>query len=81
MGVYDQKENIYRKPSKFTLKGVSDIVGVLPDGKFLAIEVKSKTGSASMEQKAFIAKIISMNGMALIARSIEDVKNELKEYL
>jgi hypothetical protein len=81
VGIYDEKNKIYRTPSKFSLKGVSDIVGILPNGKFLSIEVKTAKGVVSIEQKAFINKINSMNGLSFVARSIEDVKNELKEYL
>jgi len=40
-GIFDAKKGVYRRPSKFSIKGVSDILGVL-NGKSIAIEVKSK---------------------------------------
>ena len=79
MGTYDAKIGGYRKPGKFSLNGVSDILGVLPNGQFLAIEVKTKTGRPSIEQKAFIKKVNKQGGKAFVARSIKDVQNGLDE--
>jgi hypothetical protein len=81
MGVFDKEKGIYRKPSKFTLKGTSDILGVLPDGRILACEVKSATGRVSREQQAFINKINESGGVAFVARSLDDVIENLKGYL
>ncbi len=78
MGVYDPKTGTYRKGSKFSLTGVSDILGILPNGRFLAIEVKSKTGKVSNEQHAFINKINKTNGLAFVARSLDEVIENLK---
>ncbi len=72
-GIFDPVKKIYRTMGKFSLKGVSDIIGILPNGRFLAIEVKSSTGRVSTEQQAFINKIMAMGGVALVARSLEDV--------
>jgi len=77
-GVYDPIKKIYRKSNNpFHIKGVSDILGILPDGRFLAIEVKSATGRPSEEQKKFIWQINANGGKAFLARSIEDVEAEL----
>jgi len=41
VGIYDPVKKIYRKSRNiYHISGVSDILGVLPDGIFLAIEVK-----------------------------------------
>ena len=77
VGVWDSKQNIYRSLSKFVLKGTSDILGVLPNGRFLAIEMKTKTGVASKEQTAFINRVNKSGGLAFIARGIPDVKEKL----
>ena len=50
-------------------KGGSDIIGVAPDGRFMAIEVKTKTGKPSKEQLTFIDIIRNAGGIAGIARS------------
>lgn len=40
-GYYDVKNKCYREnKSDYAINGVSDIIGILEDGKFLAIEVK-----------------------------------------
>lgn len=59
------------------LKGVSDILGVLDGGKFLAIEVKTDKGKLSEYQKEFLDKVNKLGGKGFVARSIEDVVKEL----
>lgn len=77
-GVYDERRKIYRRKSRFELKGVSDIVGVLNDGRFLAIEVKkSARAKVSKEQLAFIDAVNSLGGLAFVAWSIEQVEEKL----
>lgn len=49
--------------------GSSDIIGIAPDGRFLAVEVKTKTGRASKEQVQFIEAVRSRGGIAGIART------------
>lgn len=52
--------------------GSSDIIGISPSGKFLAVEVKTKTGRASKEQLNFIEQVRRSGGIAGIARSPEE---------
>ena len=74
-GFFDTKINRFRKHSSpYAINGVGDILGILPNGRFLSIEVKSDKGKLSEHQKVFIEKINSNNGLAIIARSVEDVK-------
>lgn len=75
-GTWDVKGNFFRKGS--TLKGVSDILGILKGGKFLAIEIKKKGNYASQEQKLFIKNINDRGGIAFVAYSIDDVILNLK---
>ena len=61
-----------------SIAGVSDIIGVLPDGHFISIECKrEKGGTVSMKQEQFIAKVRENNGYALV---IHDEK-ELELFL
>jgi len=53
-------------------KGGSDLLGVAPDGRLLAIETKTATGRIRPEQELFIAAVRSRGGRAGIARSAED---------
>ena len=53
-------------------RGGSDIIGWTPDGKFLAVEVKTKTGRATKEQIRFIDAVNNSGGIAGICRSPEE---------
>ena len=52
--------------------GGSDIIGICPDGRFLAVEVKKNTGRATEDQLRFIEAVRSKGGRAGVARSVED---------
>jgi hypothetical protein len=88
IGVFDPRRNVFRKPkSKHQINGVSDILGILPDGRFLAIEVKrplkkARTDEALMviasdDQQAFILKIRESGGLAFVADRIGVVIEKL----
>ncbi len=76
VGTYDAKLRVFRKPSPYYRKGVSDILGIFR-GKPLAIEVKSIKGRTSPEQRAFLEDFAREGGIAMVARSIEDVERVL----
>lgn len=76
--IFDPERKLFRKMPKWGLKGTSDILGILKDGRFLAIEVKSAKGVVSQEQKDFIKNINDNGGKAFVARSIDDVRKELE---
>jgi hypothetical protein len=52
----------------FGKKGSADILGCLPDGRFLAVEVKAPAGRLSPEQKRFLLGIGNLGGLALTVR-------------
>lgn len=58
--------------------GSADIIGIAPDGKFLAVEVKlpkrpgKQAGRVSREQAAFIEGVQEAKAVAGIARSVND---------
>jgi len=58
--------------------GSSDIVGIAPCGRFLAIEVKTSTGKATKEQRRFLAAVSGAGGIAGIARSVDDALNLIR---
>jgi hypothetical protein len=60
-----------------TQKGMSDIMGVLKDGRTLAIEVKSRTGRMRPGQEEFLQTIRSAGGVAGVCRSVEDAQRLL----
>lgn len=56
-----------------TAKGCSDILGQMADGRFLAVEVKTKSDTVKSHQQAFIDRINAFNGVAFVARSVDEV--------
>ena len=60
-----------------TAKGMSDIMGVLKDGRTLAIEVKSRTGRMRPGQEEFLQTIRQAGGVAGVCRSVEDAQRLL----
>lgn len=76
--IYDPVGKRFRRMPKGSIKGVSDILGILLDGRFFAIEVKVKGKYPSKEQKEFMKSINKNGGVAFVARSLEDVRNYLK---
>lgn len=58
--------------------GCSDILGMLKDGRFLAVEVKAEKGRLSDEQALFIERVTAAGGVAFVARNCNDVFNNLQ---
>jgi hypothetical protein len=63
----------------FGRKGSADILGCLPNGRFLAIEVKAPHGRLSQEQKEFLENIRGFGGLAIVARSSRELDEALRE--
>lgn len=61
-----------------TAQGMSDIMGILKDGRTLAIEVKSATGTVKAHQHEFLNSIATAGGIAFVARSVSDVLTKLE---
>jgi hypothetical protein len=57
--------------------GLSDIIGQMMDGRFLAIECKSAKGRLTDDQAAFLDTVRRHGGVAFMARAVEDVWREL----
>lgn len=58
---------------RFGKIGASDIIGALPDGRFLAVECKTARGRLSPEQIAFLGQVKRAGGVAIVARSVDDL--------
>lgn len=79
MGAYDSKRNVFKRMVGFSMRGVADILGLMPDGRFLAIEVKTAKGKQSIYQKHFEDCVKKSNGIYILARSIDDVRFLVQE--
>jgi hypothetical protein len=50
---------------RFSFKGCSDILGMLVDGRFFAVECKATGEVATADQAAFLANVIKHGGFAM----------------
>lgn len=64
---------------KSPIAGFPDLAGILPTGQFWALELKTKKGVISAEQRAWIASIRRSNGVAEVARSPEEVTDFIEK--
>jgi hypothetical protein len=67
------------RPVFFGKPGSSDILGLLPGGRFIAVECKSQKGKLSEKQKDFLEAVEHLGGLAIVARSVDDVINAVKK--
>lgn len=67
---------------KFGLPGQADILGLAgPNGRLIAIELKTETGRQSKEQKAFQAQIETAGGLYILARSLGEALDPVRRVL
>lgn len=79
--VFDPTLKCFRKlTGKGQRKGISDILGLTKNGRFIALEVKTKTGKISKEQKEFLYEIEKRNGIFGVVKSVEDAKKILRNF-
>lgn len=58
---------------RFGWPGCSDVIGMMRDGRFLAVEVKGPTGSLRPEQTVFLEQVNQAGGLGFMARDCRDV--------
>ena len=58
--------------------GFSDIFGLTDTGQFFALEVKAEKGRASDHQARFLQHIRDSNGLAGVARNVEDAEKIIR---
>lgn len=81
VGIFDQRQGFYRRPSKFVIPGTPDIIvcyDVCGIGVFIGLEVKSEHGRQSRDQVDFEEKLHHRaKGLYFIVKSIPDVERAL----
>ena len=60
-------------------QGHSDLFGVLPDGKALAIECKRPGGELTALQQGFLDKVNQSKGLGMVVDSVESLRKQLRE--
>lgn len=63
---------------RFGKVGSSDILGCLPDGRLLCVEVKAPDGRLSVEQKQFLADVRNLGALALVVRGWRELDEALR---
>jgi hypothetical protein len=53
--------------------GTADLIGCGPSGRFWAVELKTTKGRLTDAQTAFLARVESIGGATVVARSVGDV--------
>ena len=59
-------------------KGSSDILGILPTGRLLAVECKAKYGKLTPEQTIFLQQVNSNGGLGIVAHDAQELNEALK---
>jgi hypothetical protein len=63
---------------RFGWRGCSDVIGMLKDGRLLAVEVKAPSGKLRAEQAEFLSLVRRFGGVAFVARNAANVFAELE---
>ena len=66
---------------RFGWRGCSDLIGMLKDGRLLAVEVKAPSGKLRAEQAEFLSLVRRFGGVAFVARNAANVFSELGKDL
>lgn len=81
--VWRQNSGTFQVGERFvranTAHGMSDIMGILKDGRTLAVEVKTRIGRVEQHQWDFLRSINDAGGLAFVARSVDDAVNALNQ--
>jgi hypothetical protein len=76
--VFDAKRGCFKSFGKWSMRGVSDIIGMW-ESRFLAIEVKAGKNSLTQDQRLFLLEIERRGGIAFVAKSLDEVIKRLKQ--
>ena len=80
LGFYFWRNNTGRRGKvSYGFKGSADFLGLLPSGRFLAVECKAPGKKQTTEQIEFQKNIETNKGLYILAYSVEDVKYGLQE--
>ena len=80
VSLQNAKDDKPLRPFRSAPKGFPDICGIMKNGKFLAVEVKSGVGKMRSEQRAFKKMVLDMDGVHVVARCVEDVEKVLEYW-
>ena len=58
--------------------GAPDIVGLVPGGRFIGVECKTRRGRLTTKQAEFLDAISAAGGIAVEARTLDDITEALR---
>ena len=58
---------------RFGAPGVSDIIGIMPDGRFLAAEAKVGDNTPTAAQRHFLDMVNAAGGLGVVFHSIDEL--------
>lgn len=67
-----------RRFVRFGALGASDIIGIIPGGRFIAVECKAGKGKLSDLQKDYLKTVTDNGGLAIVAKSYVDIEKALR---
>lgn len=76
-GTYDPTTQRFRK--FVGRRGQPDIIGILPDGRFLGVETKMPGSYPTKEQREFRDDCRKNNGVYILARNLDDLEDGLRD--
>ena len=80
-GIYDAKRKVFRSnKNPHAINGIADIIGCV-QGRFVAIEVKSKSGRMTPDQLRFQTRINDEGGLSICVNNLSDCLEILSEEL
>lgn len=62
-------------------RGVSDILGALPGGRLLAVEVKRPGKKPTAHQSDFLERVNAIGGLGIVATSLDDLERQVAPFL
>ena len=63
---------------RFGVRGVSDIIGCSPTGRFLAAEAKVGKNKLTPDQQLFLASVRDVGGIAVVFWSLDDLADGIR---
>lgn len=64
---------------RFGKVGSSDVIGILPGGMFIGLEVKTRGDELSPEQEGFLFRVRELRGRAYVVETEEDIDAAIKD--
>ncbi len=72
-GIIYLRDGFSPRAVRVGMPGSSDIIGCTKNGRFFAVECKSKNGKLTKHQAEFLEKVKSLGGIALVVRSVDEL--------